>query len=132
MKAGDGGLCPSFRRTYEVFGLSISENMTDTMCVSTPHAPAMQTVFNATGQHYRQTTYFIYSGSTATETPNLSAEIGRWIRAGWMSFRRYKRELYDRPKARQVKSGVTSLLHLKARMVTRPYSPIRMRDVDSS
>ena len=31
------------------------------------------------------------------------------VRAGWMSFRRYTRELYDRPKA--------SLLSLKAQMV---------------
>ena len=43
------------------------------------------------------------------ETPNLSGEIDRRIRAGWMGFKRYKRELYDRPKA--------SLLPLKARMV---------------
>ena len=38
-----------------------------------------------------------------------SDEIDRRIRAGWMGFKRYKRELYDRPKA--------SLLPLKARMV---------------
>ena len=44
-----------------------------------------------------------------TETPNLSDVIDRQIRAGWMSFKRYKRELYDRPKA--------SLLPLKARTV---------------
>ena len=43
-----------------------------------------------------------------TETPNFSDEADRRIHAGWMSFRRYTRELYDRPK--------TSLLHLKARM----------------
>ena len=41
-----------------------------------------------------------------TETPNLSEEIDQRIRAGWMNFRRYTRELYDRPKA--------SLLPLKA------------------
>ena len=40
------------------------------------------------------------------ETPNLSDEIDRRIRAGWMSFKRYKRELYDRP--------MESLLPLKA------------------
>ena len=43
------------------------------------------------------------------EIPNLLDEIDRRIRAGWMGFKRYKRELYDRPKA--------SLLPLKARMV---------------
>ena len=44
-----------------------------------------------------------------TETPKLSDEIDRRIRAGWMSFKRYTRELYDRPKA--------SPLPLKARTV---------------
>ena len=42
-------------------------------------------------------------------TPNLSDEIDRRIHAGWMGFKRYKRELYDRLKP--------SLLPLKARMV---------------
>ena len=61
------------------------------------------------GQQYRQTTSFTYLGGTVTEIANLSDEIDRRIRAGWMSFKRYIRELYDRPKA--------SLLALKARMV---------------
>ena len=62
-----------------------------------------------TGKQYRPTTSFTYLGGTVTETPNLSDEIDRRIRAGWMSFKRYKRELYDRLKA--------SLLPLKVRMV---------------
>ena len=74
-----------------------------------PRAPATKIVFNATGQQYRQTTSFIYLGGSVNEIPNLSDEIDRRIRAGWMGFKRYKRELYDRPKA--------SLLPLKARMV---------------
>ena len=57
-------------------------------------------VLNATGQQYRQTT-FTYLGGVVTKAPNLSA--------GWMSFGRYTRELYDRPKA--------FLLHLRARMM---------------
>ena len=44
-----------------------------------------------------------------TETPNLSDEIDRRIRAEWVGFKRYTRELYDRPKA--------SLLPLKTRMM---------------
>ena len=44
-----------------------------------------------------------------TEMPNnLSDEIDRRIRAGWVGFKRYKRELYDFQKA--------SLLPLEARM----------------
>ena len=68
-------------------------------------------VFNTTRQQYRQTTSFTYLGGTVVaEMPNLSDEIDRRILAGWMGFKRYKRELYDdRPKA--------SLLPLKARMV---------------
>ena len=74
-----------------------------------PCTPATKVAFNATGQQYRQTTPFTYLGGTVTETPNLPDEIDRRIRAGWMSFKRYNRELYDRPKA--------SLLALKARVV---------------
>ncbi|CAM9451335.1 unnamed protein product, partial [Ascophyllum nodosum] len=74
-----------------------------------PRAPATKIVFNATGQQYRQTTSFTYLGGTVNETSNVSDEIDRRIRAGWMGFKRYKRELYDRTKA--------SLLPLKARMV---------------
>ena len=74
-----------------------------------PHAPAPKIVFNPTGQQYRQTTSFTYLGGTVTEMPNLSDEIDRRIHAGWMGFKRYKRELYDCPK------GI--LLPLKARMV---------------
>ena len=90
---------------FGAFGLTISESKTETMCMPIPRAPATQIVFNATRQQYRQTTSFTYLGSAVTETPNLPDEIDRWIRAGWMRFRRYTRELNDRPKA--------SLLHLK-------------------
>ena len=92
-------------KVFGTFGLTISESM----CVLIPRAPATKIVFNATGQQYRQTTSFTYLGGTVTETPNLSDEIDRRIRAGWMGFKRYARELYDRPKA--------SLLSLNARMV---------------
>ena len=78
-------------------------------CMPISRAPATQIDFNATGQQYRQTTSFNYLGGTVTETPNLSDEIDRSIRAGWMSFRYYTRELYDRLK--------TSLPNLEARIV---------------
>ena len=74
----------------EVFGascLTISESKTETMCMPSPRAPATQIIFNATRQQYRQTTSFIYLGGAVTEIPNLSDEIDRRIRAGWMSFR---------------------------------------------
>ena len=34
--------------------------------------------------------------ATVTKMPNLSDDIDRRIHAGWMGFKRYKRELYDR------------------------------------
>ena len=54
-------------------------------------------------------TSFTYLGGTVAETPDLSDEIERRIRAGWMSFKRFKRKLYDHPKE--------SLLPLKAWIV---------------
>ena len=74
-----------------------------------PHGPVTPITINAAGQHYRQTASFIYLGDAVTEVPNLSVEIDRRIRAGWISFNRYRRELYDRPKA--------PLLDPKVRMV---------------
>ena len=78
------------------------------MSLSIPHAPATAISFNTTGQQYRQTTSFVYLGGAITESSRLSAEIDRRIRAGWMSFNRYRTELYDRP---------TASLDLKTRMV---------------
>ena len=106
---GLGRMTAVFIEVFGTFGLTISESKTETMCMPIPRAPAAKIVFNTTGQHYRQTTSFTYLGGTVAETLNLSDEINRWIRVGWMSFKRYKRELYDRPNA--------SLLPLKARMV---------------
>ena len=99
----------AFVGVFGTFGLTISESKTETIYMPIPRAAATRIVFNVTGQRYRQTTSFAYFGGTLTETPNLLDEIDRRIRAGRMSFKRYKRELYDRPKA--------SLLPLKARMV---------------
>ena len=106
---GLGRVMVVFVEVFGPFGLTISESKTETMYMPIPRTPATKIVFNATGQQYRQTTSFTYLGGTVTETRNLSDEIDRWIRAGWMGFKRYTRELYDRPKA--------SLLPLKARMV---------------
>ena len=98
-----------FVEVFGTFGVTISESKTETTCMPIPCALATKIVFNATGQQYRQTTSLTYLGDTATETLNLSYEMDRRIRAGWMSFKRHTRELYDRPKA--------SLLPLKAWMV---------------
>ena len=106
---GLGRMMAVFVEVFGILGLTISESMTETMCMPIPRAMATKIVFNATGQQYRQTASFTYLGGTVNKTPNLSDEIDRRIRAGWMVFNRYKRELYDRPQA--------SLLPLKARMM---------------
>ena len=106
---GLGRMMAVFVGVSGTFGLTIPESKTKTMCMPIPRAPATKVVFNTTGQQYRQTTSFVYLGGTLTETSNMTDEIDRRTRAGWMNFMRYKRELYDRPKA--------SLLPLKTRMV---------------
>ena len=106
---GLGWMMAVFAKVFGTFGLTISESKTETMCMPLPRALAAKILFNATGPQYCQTTSFTYLGGTVTETPNLSDEIDRPIRARWTSFKRYKRELYDRPKA--------SLLPLKVRIV---------------
>ena len=106
---GLGRMMVVFVEVFGPFGLTISESKTETMCMPIPRAPATKIVFNTTGQQYHQTTPFTYLGGAVIEYPSLSDEIDRQIRTGWMSFKRYARELYDRPKA--------SLLSLKARTV---------------
>ena len=106
---GLGRMMAVFVEVFGKFGSTISESKTENMYTPILRAPVTKIVFNATEQQYRQTTFFAYLGGTVTETPNLSNEIDRRIRAGWMNFKRYKRELYDHLKA--------SLLPLKARMV---------------
>ena len=105
---GLGRIMVVFVKVFGTFGLTITKSKTEIMCMPIPRAPATNIGFIATGQQYRQTTPFTYLGGTVTETPNLSDEIDRRIRARGMGFKRYTRELYDRPKA--------SLLPRKARM----------------
>ena len=84
---------------FGAFGLTVSEKKTETMSFPIPHAPATTIAFITTGQQYRHMTSFIYLGGAITESSRLSAEIDRRIRAGWMSFNRYRAELYDCPTA---------------------------------
>ena len=78
---GLGRMMAVFVEVFGTFGLTISESKTETICMPIPRAPVTKIIFNATGQQYRQTTSFAYLGGTVTETPNLSDEINRRIRA---------------------------------------------------
>ena len=79
---GLGRMVAVFVEVFGTFNLTISESKAETMCIPITRAPATKIVFNATGQQYRHTTSFAYLGGTVTETPNLSDEIDRRIRAG--------------------------------------------------
>ena len=63
-------------------------------------------VFNTLGQQYRLITSFIYLGSAVID---ISLEVDRRIRAGWINFNRFWWELLDDPDP--------SLFNLKVRMV---------------
>ena len=64
------------------FGLTVSEKKTKTMQMPIPYGLVTPIAINAAGPHYRQTASVIYLGGAVTETPNLSVEIDRRIRAG--------------------------------------------------
>ena len=98
------------------FSLTVFEKKTETMSLPIPHTPVTPIAFTTTRQQFRQTTSFVYLKGMITESSRLSAEIDRRTRAGWMSFNRYRAELYDRPtasldqKAWMVKSEVVEAL----------------------
>ena len=75
-----------------------------------PRAPVEKIRIEAAGQWYNQTDSFVYLGGTISETPDVSTEISRWIRACWTRVKKYAVQLYDRPtvsldlKARRVKA----------------------------
>ena len=50
---GLGRMMAVFVEVFGIFGLTILESKTETMCMPIPRAPATKIVFNATGQQYR-------------------------------------------------------------------------------
>ena len=90
------------------FALTVSAKKTDTMCMPPPRTPRTMVRVQAAGQINKQVQSFTYLGGAVTETPDMSAEIARRIRACWIRIKRYLHELYDQPKV---------ALSLKIRMV---------------
>ena len=84
---------------WGTFGLNVSESKTGTVRMPIPRAPATPIGPNAAGQHYPQTTSFIYLRGALTEISNLSAAIDRQIRAGSDEFQPVQAGTYGRPKA---------------------------------
>jgi len=85
------------------FGLTVSEKKTEVLVMrvkkeqgSPPHPPL---IIQAAGQRYAQTTKFRYLGALLTEHGELNPVITCNIKAAWACFRKYARELFDRPEA---------------------------------
>ena len=95
-------------KVCRAFVLTVSAKKTETMCMPPPHTPQTMVRVEAAGKIYKQVQSFAYLGGAVAETPDMSVEIARWVRACWMRIRRYLRELYDQPKV---------ALSLKTRMV---------------
>ena len=86
-----------------VFGLTVSEAKTETMCLRTKGMPKSTAIIfrvEGAGQVYSQTNEFAYLGGNVNHNnADLSTEVDRRIRNACCSFRKYTLELYDRPSA---------------------------------
>ena len=102
---------------FEAAGLTVSEKKIlvkkmETMLFRTPHQESHQEpyVVEAADQSYKQTNQFTYLGGVVDENANITPEIERRIRFSWACFKRYSRQLYDRPTAHcSSKSGCLRL-----------------------
>ena len=102
-----------------VFGLTVSEDTTEIMCLRTKRIPesiATNSV-EAAGQVYKQTNEFVYLWGNVNHNADLCIEINRWIRNAWRSFRKYTLKLYVQPiaplelKIRMLRAEVETMLH---------------------
>lgn len=85
------------------FGLTLSEEKPEVLVMrvkeesGSPSHPPL--IIEAAGQGYAQTTHFRYLGALLTEHGELNPVISWNIEAAWARFRKYARELFDRPGA---------------------------------
>ena len=66
--------------TCDAFGLTVSENKTETMALLPQTAPAERLSIVAAGQRYRQTERFNYLGGTISADATMDAELASRIR----------------------------------------------------
>ena len=66
--------------TCDAFGLTVSENKTETMALLPPAAPAERLSIVAAGQRYKQTERFNYLGGTISVDATMEAELASRIR----------------------------------------------------
>ena len=83
--------------TCDTFGLTVSENKTETMALLPQAAPAERLSIVAAGQRYRQTERFNYLGGTISADATMDAELASRIRVAWCALRKYGGQFYDRP-----------------------------------
>ena len=98
---------------FHEFGLTVSEKKTETILMrvkddQSPPRPPPPLVIQAAGQRYAQTTEFRCLGGLVNEHGDLTREINSRSKLAWVCFKRYARELFDRPGAP---------FHLKTRLL---------------
>ena len=71
-----------------VFGLTVTEAKTETMCLRAKGMPESTAIFSVetVGQVYNQTNEFVYLGGDVNHNADLSIEVGRRIHNAWWSF----------------------------------------------
>ena len=113
---------------FGAFGLAVPEKNTETLLMRapektqqpgetpTPLLPALKIA--AAGQKYHQVHQFVYLGGLITEDADITQDINRRTKIAWGCFRKFSRELFDRPsassrlKARLLKAeAMEALLH---------------------
>ena len=82
------------------FGLTVSQEKTEIMCLQTQGVDKVSFTSNAAGQVYKQTIGFVYMGRATTADRDLSTEIWRRLQRAWACFQRYKMQTYYRPGVR--------------------------------
>ena len=81
--------------------LTVPGANTEIMCLHTKGMSESAAILSveAAGQVYNQATELVYLGENVSHNSDLSTKANRRIRNVWCSFRKYTRELYDRPSA---------------------------------
>ena len=83
------------------FGPTLSEKKTKAMHpLFDPSTLSNALQIKAAGQRYKPATEFMYLGNVISESADLNTDVKRRLGAGWVSFRRYRFQSYDRQGAR--------------------------------
>ena len=105
-------------KVFRAFGLTVSEKKTEPLLMrapekaqqpgETPTSPLPGLEIATAGQKYNRVHQFVYLGGLITEDADLTQAINRRTKTAWGCFRKFSRDLFDRPSA---------LLRLKTRLL---------------